>query len=109
MDVRRNEISPAELVSEVGALLTGLGVLSVMLAPLAVPALLLALVLVLPLLVLALPALAVWLLVKGISRLLGRAASDEVTDPDRDGRGRLAVGVRVSRRESMRPALRRDA
>jgi hypothetical protein len=73
MDARSNGTSPAELVSEVGAVATGLGVLSVMLFPLAVPALVLTLVLVLPLIVLAAPLLAAWLLVRGVARLLGKA------------------------------------
>ena len=73
MDARSNETTPAELISEVGALATGLGTLSFMLFPLALPALLFALVLVLPLILLAGPVLAAWLLVRGVARLLGKA------------------------------------
>jgi hypothetical protein len=54
MDALTNETSLAELVAEIGALMTGLGVLSVVLIPLAVPGpALLAAVLALPLVVLA--------------------------------------------------------
>jgi hypothetical protein len=79
MDTRSNETSPADLAAEVGALGTGLGILSTTFFPLALPALAFGLLLVLPLILLALPALAVWLLVRGVSRLLGRhrAASTE--------------------------------
>ena len=72
MTARRNEISPAELTSEAGGLMTGLGVLTVMAAPFAVPGLLLALLLALPLIALGLPLLAAWLLVRGVARLVHR-------------------------------------
>jgi hypothetical protein len=73
MDARSNRTSPAELASEASSLLAGLGILSVALFPFALPGLVLALVLVLPLIVLAPPALAIWLLVRGVVRLVGRA------------------------------------
>jgi hypothetical protein len=66
MEARRNDISPADLASEAGGMMTGLGVLSVMWVPFAVPALVMALVLVLPLLLLAPPLLAAWLLVRAV-------------------------------------------
>jgi hypothetical protein len=66
MEARRNEISPGDLASEAGGMMTGLGVLSVMWVPFAVPALVMGLVLVLPLLLLAPPLLAGWLLVRSI-------------------------------------------
>jgi hypothetical protein len=102
MDARSNGTSPAELVSEVGAVATGLGVLSVMLFPLALPALLVTLVLVLPLIVLAGPILAAWLLVRGVRRLLGRrrTASDEhrrpKAEPMLDRRPRYGVKRNVT-------------
>lgn len=73
MEARSNGISPAELASETSTLLAGLGIVSVALFPFAVPALVLGLVLVLPLIVLAPPVLAIWLLVRGVTRLMRRA------------------------------------
>ena len=73
MNARSNGTSPAELASEASSLLAGLGILSVTLFPFALPGLVFALALALPLIVLAPPALAIWLLVRGVARLLGRA------------------------------------
>jgi lysozyme family protein len=79
MDARINETSTADLAGEVGALATGLGILSTTFFPLALPALAFALLVALPLIVLALPAVTIWLLARGVARLLGhrRAASDD--------------------------------
>lgn len=89
MDARSNRTSPAELASEASSLLAGLGILSVALFPFAVPGLVLALVLALPLIALAPPALVIWLLVRGVARLLGRArprARDNQADARREPR-----------------------
>jgi hypothetical protein len=80
MDARRNGISTAELASEASTLLGGLGILSVALFPFAVPALVLGFVLVLPLIVLVPPVLAIWLLVRGVARLLRRTRSRPAAD-----------------------------
>ena len=74
MDLNSNETDLGEMASEVGGLMTGLGVISMTFFPFALPALVMAAVLALPLVVLGLPALAIWLLVGGVRRLLGRRA-----------------------------------
>jgi hypothetical protein len=57
--------------------MTGLGVITMTWFPFALPGLVLAVALALPLLVLALPAALIWLLVRGVSRLLGRGAAPD--------------------------------
>jgi hypothetical protein len=104
MDARSNGTSPAELASEASSLLAGLGILSVALFPFAVPGLVLALVLVLPLIVLAPPALAIWLLVRVVGRLVGRArpsSGGDQADPRREPRQITAwTGTSIPRRKS---------
>jgi hypothetical protein len=72
MDAHRNETSLADVAAELGALSVGAGVLAVPFLPLAIPALLFGLLLAVPLGVLAIPVVAIWLLVRGVARLLGR-------------------------------------
>jgi hypothetical protein len=74
MDLNTHHTDLGEMASEVGGLMTGLGVISMTFFPFALPALVMAAVLALPLVVLGLPALAIWLLVRGVRRLLGRRA-----------------------------------
>jgi hypothetical protein len=76
MDANTNKTDLGELASETGGLMTGLGVISMTWFPFALPALVMAAVLVLPLVVLAPPVLLIWLLVRGIRRLLRRGASE---------------------------------
>jgi O-antigen/teichoic acid export membrane protein len=81
MDARTTRTSPAELASETSGLLTGLGVLSVMFFPVAVPGLVLGLALALPLVLLAVPAPPIWLFLRGVSRMLGRARPASAGNP----------------------------
>ena len=90
MNARNDETSLADLASEAGGMMTGLGVLSVMWVPFAIPALLLGLVLVLPLLLLAPPLLAAWLLARGVRRLISRRST---TSPE--SQSRAATNLRV--------------
>jgi hypothetical protein len=74
MDARTNDTDLGQMASELGGLMTGLGVISMTWFPFALPAIVMAAILALPLVVLGLPALAIWLLVRGARRLLGRGA-----------------------------------
>jgi hypothetical protein len=94
MDTRRNGITPAELASEGSGLLAGLGIISMALFPLALPALIIALPLALPLIVVLPPALAIWLLARGVRRLVrhGRAGSArDQAEPRREPRRATAL------------------
>jgi len=74
--------------------MTGLGVITMTWFPFALPGLVLAVALVLPLLVLALPAALIWLLARGVSRLLRRRATpDQAVAGARSG---LNTGASVS-------------
>jgi hypothetical protein len=100
MDARSNRTSPAELASEASSLLAGLGILSVALFPFAVPGLVLALLLVLPLIVLAPPALAIWLLVRVVGRLVGRARPSSGGDQAEPRQITVWTGTSIPRRKS---------
>jgi hypothetical protein len=94
MQPNRETPTAADLTTELGNSLVGLGILTMQIMPFAIPGLLLGLLLVLPLLPLALLFLPFWLAwraIRALRRLLHRSPSTETTARVRPGTGSSAA------------------